>query len=215
MAEYIEPMFSVPIFHLYAADWEEKKEKLIEIASRANFERKEGEYCPSDYYDEQQSYWYELQPLITPEIQRFVDRTGENFMVDRFWFERGGPGQCHLVHNHGATGYSAVMYIEFDEEEHEPTHFICPFNEFTQGLQQSYVPRDIKSGSVIFFPSAIHHYTVPSQSEKPRLILSWNLAYSKVIQFADTLPSVDILQPTPIDQTELPTQKPRIKLNYV
>lgn len=210
MAEYIEPMFSVPIFHLYAADWEEKKQKLIDIASRAKFDRKEGEYCPSDYYDKQQSYWHELQPLITPEMQRFVDRTGDNFSVDRFWFERGDAGQCHLVHNHGATGYSAVMFIEFDEEEHEPTHFICPFNEFTQGLQQTYVPREIKSGSVIFFPSSIHHYTVPNQSEKPRLILSWNLAYAKVI-----LPDLDILQPVPIDQTELPAQKPRIKLNYV
>lgn len=211
MAEYIENMFSLPIFHLYADDWEEKKQKLIEIASNARYDKKPGEFVSSDYFDKQKSYWNDLTELITPEIQRFVDRTGQDFVIDGAWFERATPGQCHIPHNHGATGFSAVMFVEYDEEEHEPTHFICPFNEFTGGLEKTYVPRDIRSGSVIFFPSAIHHYTVPNQSEKPRLILSWNLAFNRVISVRDS----DILEPVPIEQKEHPTQERRIKLNYV
>ena len=204
MAEYIENMFSVPIFHLYAADWEEKKQKLIDIASKSNFQAMKGEYCPSDYYDHKKTYWEELYPLITPEIQRFADRVERTFNVSRYWFERSGKGECHLPHNHGVCGFSAVMYIEYDENEHLPTHFIAPFNEFTEGLQQTYIPDHIKSGSVIFFPSSIHHYTVPSQSDKERLILSWNLDIPRM--------SIDDLLPK---KEEVVEERPKIKLNYL
>ena len=70
MAEYIENMFSIPIFHLYADDWENKKQKLIDIASRQQFETQPGEYCSSDYFNQKKTYLDELKPLINDEIQR-------------------------------------------------------------------------------------------------------------------------------------------------
>ena len=172
-------MFSIPIFHLYAEDWDSKKSKLIDIASRSNFKAMLDEYCPSDYHDYEKSYWKELQPLIASENQRFINQSEVICNVSNIWFERNNRGECHIPHNHGAIGFSAVMYIEYDENEHKPTHFICPFNKFTEGLTQTYIPKDIKSGSVIFFPSFINHYTVPSKSNKNRLILSWNLEPAK------------------------------------
>jgi len=203
MAEYIENMFSIPIFHLYADDWENKKQKLIDIASRQPFETQPGEYCSSDYFNQKKTYLDELKPLINDEIQRFADRTKGRYMVPRIWFERGGKGDSHLPHNHGVCGYSAVMYIEYDENEHLPTHFIAPYNEWTQGLQQTYVPRDIKSGSVIFFPSTIHHFTVPSKSDKERLILSWNLETPRM-SLDDLLPKEEVVE-----------ERPKIKLTYL
>ena len=203
MSEYIEAMFSIPIFHLYADNWEEKKQKLIEIAARQQFETFPGEYCSSDYYNRERSYLEEVKPLISDEMQRFADRTQSQYIIPRLWFERGGKGDCHLPHNHGVCGYSAVMYIDYDEDEHLPTHFIAPFNEWTQGLQQTYIPRDIKSGSVIFFPSSIHHFTVPAKSDKERLVLSWNLETPKI--------SPEEL----FVKEEVVEEKPKIKLTYL
>lgn len=180
MSEYIENMFSVPIFHLYVDEWESKKEKLIEIANRQEYERKEGEYVDNDYYNFNKNYWDEIQPLIVKEIQRFVDQLNRNFYVNRYWFERASKGQQHLPHNHGSSGFSVICYVDYDENEHSPARFISPFNDFDEGLQITYEPHDIKSGSMIFFPSAVHHYTTPCESDKERLILSFNLSPAKI-----------------------------------
>jgi hypothetical protein len=181
MAEYHENMFSIPIFHFHVNDWEIKKEKIIDIASKANMTKDiGGDYCSHDYFDNQQSYSHELMPLVIPESQRLVDHIGSDirYSVDRFWFESSSYGECHTPHNHGSTGFSAVMFVDYDEKEHEPTNFLCPFNNFLNGVDLKYIPPDITSGSVIFFPSAIHHFTTPNRSHKSRLILSWNMNIS-------------------------------------
>jgi hypothetical protein len=200
MSEYIENMFAIPIFHLYVDDWENKKQKLIEIANRQEYERKEGEYVDNDYYNPTKSYWEEIQPLLAIEIQRFVDQMDKNFTINRYWFERASRGQQHLPHNHGATGFSAVCYVDYDETEHTPTRFLSPFNEFDRGLQITYEPHDIKSGSMIFFPSSIHHFTTPCESDKERLILSFNLT-PHTFNF-------------PLVQ-EPSFEEPKLKINYI
>lgn len=204
MAEYIENMFSIPIFHLYADDWENKKESLIALSKLSQYDQKEGEGCRSDYYDKEKNYWEGLDSLISPEIQRFVDRTGENMRVQNYWFERSSKNQSHYVHNHGATGFSAIMFIDFDEDEHEATFFLSPFNEFKQGLHQTYQPRDIKSGSVLFFPSVINHFTLPNTSDSDRVILSWNMEHTNPMPFTPV-----------VEEKEEEEKPPKLNITYV
>ena len=173
MSEYIEPMFAVPIFHLYAKDWDNKKVSLQDLSSHQDFKKDPGEYVPSDFRTPSVK-WELIEPLIRDELQKFKDQVKINLEVDSWWFEKGGKGDQHLLHNHGATGFSAVMYIDYDPEEHTPTQFVCPFNNVI-GWVDIYSPRDIRSGSVIFFPSYVHHYTLPCESVKERLVLSWNM----------------------------------------
>ena len=173
MSEYIEPMFAVPIFHLYTKDWDSKKEALLDLSRAQEFKKDVGEYVPSDFRTPKVK-WEGIEPLIRDELQKFKDQVKIDLEVDAYWFEKGGKGDQHLLHNHGATGFSAVMYIEYDPEEHTPTQFVCPFNNVI-GWVDIYSPRDIQSGSVIFFPSFVHHYTLPCKSDKERLVLSWNM----------------------------------------
>ena len=184
MAEYTENMFSIPFFHFDVNDWEMKKEKILEIASKANIKKNiegiERDYCSHDYFDNKQSYSHDVLPLIIPEAQRFTKyfSDAKKFSIENFWFESSSYGECHTPHNHGSLGFSAVMYVDYDEKEHDPTCFLSPFNNFITGGDLKYVPEGIKSGSLIFFPSVIHHYTTPNRSHKSRLILSWNMSIS-------------------------------------
>jgi len=174
MSEYIEPMFAVPIFHLYAEDWDRKKKLLQDLSSHQEFKKEEGEYVPSDFRTKKVE-WTKIELVIRDELEKFKKEVRlPNMNVDAYWFEKGGKGDQHLIHNHGATGFSAVMYIDYDPEEHTPTQFVSPFNNII-GWVDVYSPRDIRSGSVIFFPSYVHHYTLPAESEKERLVLSWNM----------------------------------------
>ena len=173
MSEYIEPMFAVPIFHLYAEDWDRKKELLQALSSHQEFKKEEGEYVASDFRAKKVE-WTKIELVIRDELEKFKKQVNLPLQVDAYWFEKGGKGDQHLIHNHGATGFSAVMYIDYDEEEHTPTQFVSPFNNVI-GWVDVYSPSDIRSGSVIFFPAYVHHYTLPAESEKERLVLSWNM----------------------------------------
>ena len=173
MSEYIEPMFAVPIFHLYAEDWDRKKKLLQDISSQQKLKKDPGEYVKSDFRAAKAD-WSVIEPLIRDELRRFKEQVKVDLQIDAYWFERAGKGDQHLLHNHGAAGFSAVMYIDYDPEEHTPTQFVSPFDNVI-GWVDIYSPRDIRSGSVIFFPSFVHHYTLPCDSDKERLILSWNM----------------------------------------
>ena len=70
---------------------------------------------------------------------------------------------------------SSVCYVDYDPEVHKPTHFYAPYLNFINGSVIDHIPEGIEEGSIIFFPSAIGHCTVPHHSDKTRTILSFNL----------------------------------------
>ena len=166
-------LFYTPLFSYEVKDWDRKKKLLQALSSHQEFKKEEGEYVASDFRAKKVE-WTKIELVIRDELEKFKKQVNLPLQVDAYWFEKGGKGDQHLIHNHGATGFSAVMYIDYDEEEHTPTQFVCPFNNMI-GWVDVYSPRDIRSGSVIFFPSYVHHYTLPCESEKERLVLSWNM----------------------------------------
>ena len=72
-------------------------------------------------------------------------------------------------------GFSAVCFVEYDQEVHTPTQFIAPFNDFMQGNTLQYSPSCVMEGTLLIFPSVIHHFTLPNTSDKRRIALSFNL----------------------------------------
>lgn len=180
MSDHHINMFSIPLFHYQIKNWERKKEDLLKIYSKAseNIKSYTEDTVMSDYFrsgETNVSYWEEIEEVIGEELYLFSEYTGRTYKQNGHWFERSLPGMHHEVHNHGSLGYSAICYIEYDEYYHTPTKFISPFNNFYVGSQLIHIPEEIKSGSLLFFPSVIHHYTSPNISNKERIILSFNL----------------------------------------
>lgn len=95
-------------------------------------------------------------------------------MITSMWFERSKKGDFHGVHNHGATGFSAVLYVDFDPGEHQPTVFHSPFVNPANGDSMSYEPV-VREGDLLVFPSFVMHEGPINLSEKERLIISFNI----------------------------------------
>ena len=83
MSEYIEPMFAVPIFHLYAEDWDRKKVALQEIARTQSFKKDPGEYVPSDFRAPK-AEWSAIEPLIADELRKFKDQVKIDLQIDAY-----------------------------------------------------------------------------------------------------------------------------------
>ena len=129
-----------------------------------------------------EAYSNVIQRILWHEIDRVRTTFGmrEPF-IHNAWFQSYSNGGFHAVHNHG-FGFSAVCYLKYNPRIHRPTRFIAPFNDFASGHLIEFEPQNgtlfgVKEGSIIFFPSSIHHYCLPSfvEDEDSRMILAFDL----------------------------------------
>jgi hypothetical protein len=192
----IENIFQIPIGKYSIDDWENLNKtyalsqyanSFIEEINKENIS--EGDNLYTDFMTNSKNnrvpqYINNMLGLFTKPAQNFFDDISSfspqigmyNWRVTSAWFEKLTSNQIHGAHNHGAIGFSAVLYIDFDSEFHRATTFLSPYGDFIGGVTQMYTPSDIKSGDVIFFPSFLNHYAPKNNSEKERVIFSCNFS---------------------------------------
>lgn len=179
MSGYRTNIFEIPLLHLEICNWESKKETLITLMNETKFEERNNNLITDfNFQSRNHNFKYndEIYNLFSDELLLFKEYFQfSNIYLTSSWFEISNKNSHHTVHNHGATGYSSVCFIDYDSNIHTPTKFISPFNNFIDGQVLTYTPEDVREGSLIFFPSLVHHFTVPHNSEKSRKILSFNL----------------------------------------
>lgn len=176
---YVIDMFPLPFAHTKVKRWEEKKEKILSLKKYGSIPQDTEENLITDYYDNpRHSYDYsnDVYEILKNDIESFclTVKYGKCKIEDS-WIQTTKDSMCHRIHNHGPLGYSAVCYLKFNPEVHQPTHFVGPFHNISTGNINQFVPKGVGEGSLIFFPSMINHFTVPSFSEEERTILSFNL----------------------------------------
>ena len=110
--------------------------------------------------------------IIEPYLAEFTERRRCEFTD--MWCQTSYKGQRHSLHNHGHSGWSAVIYVDFDPKVHQATQFISPFNNPWSGRLQTTIP-PVKEGDMVIFPATIAHEALPNESDKPRTIVSFNL----------------------------------------
>jgi len=175
----VDAMFTVPLMQLSVSDWATKKEKLLQLpdfSASGSADELEGQYF-SDYhkhYNHPCPYATEFAASVDDQLREFTDTVGGAFDMQGLWCQRYTGGQFMPPHNHGGLGFSAVLYVEFDPAVHAATHFMAPFNNFLTGECLFYTP-EVSEGDIIFFPSALMHYSQPTGSTIPRTIFSFNM----------------------------------------
>ena len=199
--DVLVPMFQVPIAHVKVRDWENKKQKLLKLYQNtlSNAENPEGQFdVTTDYhYNEcngETSYRETINSLLDEEIgvlenlllpmdhytEEFVEANanGEEFyfQIENVWFEKSEKYGQHLPHTHGSRGYSCVLYVDYDQEEHDPTIYLNPFYSYFFAANQDWSCPEAKEGSLLCWPASIVHFTQVNGSDKDRLVLSWNLS---------------------------------------
>ena len=168
----VRNMFDIPVFQIQCYNWGHKKQQLLDIVGNLGRHR----FVYTDYHQlPTLDYTEQVHQILSDEIYQFSNVFNlKEVRVKRAWFERAEQHDYHHVHSHGSTGFSAVCYINYDKTEHTPTCFIAPFKNWLTGTDLVYVP-EVDQGTVLFFPSAIMHYTEANQSVKTRTIVSFNL----------------------------------------
>ena len=164
-------MFSIPLIHYKCSWWESKKARLLRHIDTRTFTQG-NETILSDYLDGNPVE--EITDIMSDELSWFAKDLNCTPHIVETWYERALPHMYHPTHNHGHGGWSAVLFIEYNDKYHTPTNFIAPYDHFITGEPLIYTPH-VKEGDIIIFPSFLHHYTHPHTSEERRTVLSFNI----------------------------------------
>lgn len=196
----ITPMFAVPLLHIKISNWQDKKDKLLELfesgkewlncldtvnttystgkqlKDKTRKEILERNNWNKHFFETIDDIFYEEKKIIYETFgnpEEFPEQTAK---IEYAWFQEQIKGMFHGPHTHGcAPGrLASVCFIEFDENIHTPTEFISPFHNILE-KDQIHREKNITSGSLIVFPANTIHYTLPNQFEKSRIILSMNI----------------------------------------
>ena len=176
MKNYFEA-FTIPYWQSKVTNWEQKKKCLLTIYNNTKINMN-GDDQYTDY-NNKNNYQSQIYAILIDDInsaRKGMNLNQYEFKITTSWFQLYEQCHHHPIHNHGINALSAVCYIEYDSNEHEPTRFISPFNSYINNDLIEFIPSDIEEGSILFFPSNISHFVAPNKSPKPRLILSFNLS---------------------------------------
>ena len=169
-------IFAIKFVHIKVTNWNEKKKSILKNMGEVIHEDiPRGEFLETNFAEySKEGDKMNVTSILEEELSEFMIQTGGIVSVDGSWIERSTKGMHHNIHNHGATGYSAACYVCYNSNIHSPTQFVSPFNNPITGEVIHYEP-DVEEGDLILFPSFIHHYTTPNQSDTERVVLSFNL----------------------------------------
>lgn len=167
--------WTVDFIKISIEDWQTKKEKILGLPDWGEDSLWLNDHFTDFAYNYQAApYTQEFLEILKPDLIPLVHHFAGHFEVLSLWCQRYEKSQYMPAHSHGASGYSAILYAEFNEEAHESTTFIAPFKKFADGDDLSWKP-EVSEGDLIVFPSCLLHHAQPNKSDTQRTIFSFNM----------------------------------------
>lgn len=165
-------LFTISATKYHIKQWAENRDRILDMIPSENDADSHIKF--TDYFDaNQDAYKDDVIFLLQPYLNDFYQKSFYKFRgISNLWCQRYGARDYFFPHDHGAVGYSAVLYAKLTED-HKSTLFFSPFNDET-GSHACYSPHVIE-GDLIIFPSNLMHTALPHESEDERVIISFNL----------------------------------------
>tara|TARA_Y100000310_G_scaffold340072_1_gene434674 strand:+ start:910 stop:1482 length:573 start_codon:yes stop_codon:yes gene_type:complete len=171
-------MFNVPAYKYSIHDWPARKIEIKNILKNYPLNHW------TDYFifnqGQETPYAEEIYKILTPVIQIFAKEMGADFkeiQLRHLWRQVYDRGQAMVNHTHGPIGYSACLYVDFDQAHHKPTLFTAPFLDFITGEDLQFTDLSTKEGDIVFFPSSIFHEAPVNTSNIDRTIIAMNFKF--------------------------------------
>lgn len=173
----LSSMFTIPYLQLDVNDWDNKKKKLLDLMGKCNFINQNARLKSSFYDDSSKNNNDLVKSIFEDELNQAKKSFGFNYYsIKNSWFQEQTKNMFHSLHDHSENNVmmSSICYIEYDSSEHSPTQFVSPFIDSFIFSHLNFMPQ-VHEGTIIFFPANILHQTLPSLSDKPRKIISFNM----------------------------------------
>ena len=176
---FVNAMFTVPIVHYPIENWSENKKKILDALPPEDDSQLEpnGSGLYTDFFisskvQDMPSYFNTVLDVIKPYLKNFMDGNPVDFV--EMWYQKYYNLVEHKTHCHGFTGWSSIIYVEFDPKVHESTRFFSPFRQPWDCDVETFQPK-VNEGDMILFPSSLLHEAPVNRSDTRRTIISYNI----------------------------------------
>ena len=86
------------------------------------------------------------------QLRAISHRPFSSITLDHIWFVEYEKGDYQLPHNHRSSGFSGILYVDFNEEKHPLTTVIQPWNGIFDD-ETKMINVDAEEGTLIIMPS--------------------------------------------------------------
>ena len=176
----INILYAVPYYKYTVKNWQEKKLKIQNAMKHQTYSRNDingVSFFESDRKN-YRNYINDFLSIFSEELQEFGREINvESFKIEDIWAVQYKKGDFHAVHTHGTCNLSAILYLDYDEIEHTPTHFVVGQDNLKNSTEIASPP--VMEGEIVIFPSNMLHFTTPNSSDKIRRIISFDITYTK------------------------------------
>jgi hypothetical protein len=178
-----EALFEFPSYRYKVSNWEHRKKELLDLNNKQVFNKEIlGSFETNrvtadrdkDLTPENEEYTYYISEFLSPVISEFCREAKVSCSMTDAWCVKYGKGDFQSVHNHRGWGFSGILYVEFDSNIHSPTCFMAPWNDPRNDTTLLAFP-EVEEGSVLISPSFSHHFVYPNESDKQRVVISFDL----------------------------------------
>lgn len=171
-------LFYVPVFYYEVKNWDRKKDAFLSLVNSNNFNNIDKNNFRTDRLTTEQN-WYlpHFVNIFQEELNQFKEERNLRWLGIKDIWTIKYTKQCdsHCPHNHASTGFTGILYLEYDPEVHEPTKFIGPWNDPIKDQTQLASLPNPKEGMMYIWPSSLLHYTDGMKTDKLRMITSWDM----------------------------------------
>ena len=186
-------LFDIPLFTYEVQNWKSKKIEIMSWLDKTTMSRSPANHFYSDrgYNKNNKFYVEDFATLFDDVFKLFQIEIGlptiENAkqVSDRIsvrrtmalgdiWFVEYEKGDYQLPHNHRSTGFTGILYVNFNEEKHPLTTVIQPWNGIFDD-ETKMINVDAEEGTLIIMPSNLLHFSLPNKSEHKKIVLSFDL----------------------------------------
>ena len=183
-------LFDIPLFTYEVQNWKSKKIEIMSWLDKTTMSRSSANHFYTDrgynkfYVEDFATLFDDVFKLFQIEIglptienaKQVSDRISvrRTMALGDIWFVEYEKGDYQLPHNHRSTGFTGILYVNFNEEKHPLTTVIQPWNGIFDD-ETKMINVDAEEGTLIIMPSNLLHFSLPNKSDHKKIVLSFDL----------------------------------------
>ena len=164
---FVEPIFNIEFFRIKCCDFKNKKKAIIKVLKQypeipfANFYSNKNKTQLSEPFTK----------IFRDEFKLIKAKYNSKITIYKTWSISYKKGNYHVPHNHGATGYTGILYLDMNKKS-PVTTYIRPWNDDKDKTVLFKPP--VEEGDIMIVPRFLMHYTEPNKISFKKRVVSFD-----------------------------------------
>ena len=174
-----ETLFAIPYWKFALKDWDQKKEKIQTLLKQYPcIKHKDQNFLTNRRLPPEKALIFlnECLKVFADPLQEFVQEVKTNLKASRAFATAYDKGQDHILHNHGKSLFTLMVYIDLHPKIHSGTIYKQPYNQFDSGNVAFVIPK-VAEGDMVIVPGNIEHLSPVNPSSERKTIIAMDLDF--------------------------------------